>query len=76
MSAVWWVVSLVTAVCSDISPDLVVETTKGRVRGVSLPTVHDDRSVSAWLGVPYAQPPIGDGESPCLLSDSVYVQAT
>jgi len=60
MSAVWWVVSLVTAVCSDISPDLVVETTKGRVRGVSLPTVHDDRSVSAWLGVPYAQPPIGN----------------
>jgi len=43
-----------------ISPDLVVETTKGKVRGVSLPTVHDERSVSAWLGVPYAQPPIGN----------------
>ena len=66
MKVVWLlaVVSLVWPgrVSSDhvISPDLVVETTKGKVRGVSLPTVHDERSVSAWLGVPYAQPPIGE----------------
>ena len=63
MKVVWLlaVVSVVPGVVRpDISPDLVVETTKGKVRGVSLPTVHDERSVSAWLGVPYAQPPIGE----------------
>ena len=62
MKVVWLlvVVSVVPGVVRlDISPDLVVETTKGKVRGVSLPTVHDERSVSAWLGIPYAQPPIG-----------------
>ena len=66
MAVVYWVVSLVSLVSlasltyCHISPDLVVETSKGKVRGVTLPTVHDDRSVSAWLGIPYAQPPIGN----------------
>ena len=68
MKVVWLlvVVSVVPGVVRlDISPDLVVETTKGKVRGVSLPTVHDERSVSAWLGVPYAQPPIGEQRLTC-----------
>ncbi|XP_039295607.1 acetylcholinesterase [Nilaparvata lugens] len=37
---------------------MVVHTTKGRVRGVTL-TASTGKQVDAWLGIPYAQKPIG-----------------
>merc|ERR1711963_742277 len=38
----------------DDDPRLVVRTQAGRIRGVNL-----SREVRAWLGVPYAEPPVG-----------------
>ncbi|KAG8224879.1 hypothetical protein J437_LFUL006473 [Ladona fulva] len=40
------------------SDPLVVQTRKGPVRGVRL-TSASGRPVDAWLGIPYAQPPVG-----------------
>nr|ADA63843.1 acetylcholinesterase [Lasioderma serricorne] len=37
---------------------LVVETKKGKVRGITL-TAATGKSVDAWLGIPYAQKPVG-----------------
>ena len=48
-----------TSVLADIGPDNVVTTTKGRVQGMQIMTSHG-RRVSAWLGIPYAQPPVGN----------------
>ncbi|XP_052130373.1 uncharacterized protein LOC127751241 [Frankliniella occidentalis] len=42
---------------------LVVMTKKGRVRGVTLRAA-TGKDVDAWLGIPYAQKPIGEWESP------------
>ena len=39
--------------------DNVVHTIKGKVQGADLMTAHG-RKVAAWLGIPYAQPPVGD----------------
>jgi len=52
-------VLLPAVVVAVISDDLVVETTKGRIRGTTL-TSATGRQVSAFYGVPYAQPPVGD----------------
>merc|ERR1739848_506381 len=41
-------------------PPLIVSTKHGLLRGLTLPTVSDNRSVSAFLGISYAKPPIGD----------------
>ena len=42
-------------------PPLIVSTLNGLLRGLTLPTTSENnRSVSAFLGIPYAQPPIGD----------------
>jgi len=38
---------------------LIVETKKGKVRGVTL-TAANGKLVDAWLGIPYAQKPIGE----------------
>ena len=38
--------------------DLVVETNHGKIRGFETATA-DNKKVSAWYGVPYAQPPTG-----------------
>ena len=38
----------------DDDPRLVVRTQAGRIRGINL-----NRDVRAWLGVPYAEPPVG-----------------
>lgn len=46
-------------VSAQISADLVVETIKGKVRGFETKTSHG-RSLSAWYGIPYAQPPLGN----------------
>jgi acetylcholinesterase len=46
-------------VLAGISPDLVVSTTKGHIQGMEATTAHG-RTVDTWLGVPYAQPPVGD----------------
>ncbi|RZF42987.1 hypothetical protein LSTR_LSTR008116 [Laodelphax striatellus] len=37
---------------------MIIHTTKGRVRGVTL-TASTGKQVDAWLGIPYAQKPIG-----------------
>ncbi|GFY56268.1 acetylcholinesterase [Trichonephila inaurata madagascariensis] len=37
---------------------LIVQTTKGRVRGITLPTGHG-KEVDVFLGIPYAKPPVG-----------------
>lgn len=42
-----------------ITEDLVVKTKNGRIRGVEL-TSATNRKVSAWYGIPYAQPPVGN----------------
>jgi len=42
-----------------ISDDLIVETTKGKIRGVTLKSA-TNKDVDVWYGVPYAQPPVGD----------------
>lgn len=38
---------------------LVVKTTKGRIRGITL-TAATGKQVDAWMGIPYAQKPIGN----------------
>ena len=50
---------LSSSVLADIGSDHVVATTKGRVQGMEVMTAHG-RRVSAWLGIPYAQPPVGN----------------
>ncbi|GFQ69558.1 acetylcholinesterase [Trichonephila clavata] len=37
---------------------LIVQTTKGRVRGITIPTGHG-KEVDVFLGIPYAKPPVG-----------------
>ncbi|GBM73330.1 Acetylcholinesterase [Araneus ventricosus] len=37
---------------------LIVQTTKGRVRGFTIPTGHG-KEVEAFFGIPYAMPPVG-----------------
>ena len=41
-----------------IKDDLVVKTHLGKIRGFETATA-DNKKVSAWYGVPYAQPPTG-----------------
>ncbi|XP_037925135.1 acetylcholinesterase-like [Hermetia illucens] len=46
---------------SNNEPDddlLVIQTDKGKIRGITL-TAPTGKKVDAWLGIPYAQPPIG-----------------
>ena len=38
-------------------PSLLVETSSGNVSGVNL-----DNNVQAWLGIPYAEPPLGNNK--------------
>jgi len=47
-----WLLLLVA--CTSPTSDEIVETTRGSVRGMR------DGDVIAWLGVPYAAPPVGD----------------
>ena len=42
-----------------INEDLVVKIKNGRIRGIEL-TSATQRKVSAWYGIPYAQPPVGN----------------
>lgn len=46
-----------TAEPDDDDP-LIINTDKGKVRGITIPSA-TGKKVDAWLGVPYAQPPIG-----------------
>lgn len=39
--------------------DLVVETTKGKIRGVTLKSA-TNKDVDVWYGIPFAQPPVGN----------------
>ena len=50
---------LLQHVAAQISSDLVVETLKGKVRGFETKSTQG-RAVSAWYGIPYAQPPVGN----------------
>jgi hypothetical protein len=38
---------------------LVIETNKGKVRGITL-TAATGKLIDAWLGIPYAQKPVGE----------------
>lgn len=42
-----------------ISKDLIVNTNKGKIRGVTLKSA-TNKDVDVWYGIPYAQPPVGD----------------
>jgi len=42
-----------------ISKDLVVQTNKGKIRGFDTQVPHSTRELSAFYGIPYAQPPTG-----------------
>jgi len=42
-----------------IGDDLVVKTNKGKIQGFETAT-SDGKKVSAWYGIPYAQPPVGN----------------
>ena len=44
---------------SEINPELVVNTKKGKIQGFESTTPHG-RKVSAWYGILYAQPPVGN----------------
>lgn len=48
---------------------LVVMTKKGRVRGTTL-TAATGKTVDAWLGIPYAQKPIGERRGYCVRCNS------
>jgi len=44
---------------SIVNDDLIVETTKGKIQGFETST-SEGKKVSAWYGIPYAQPPTGN----------------
>lgn len=44
---------------SVVSDDLIVKTSKGRIQGFETST-SENKKVSAWYGIPYAQPPTGN----------------
>lgn len=51
--------SLYIPTCSSqIDGDLIVQTQNGQVRGIRLP-VPDRNYVTAFLGIPFAEPPVG-----------------
>ena len=58
-SLAWVLLWQVKLAYSEISPGLVVETTNGKIQGFKSTTAHR-RNVSAWYGIPYAQPPVGN----------------
>lgn len=49
---------LIPACSSQSDSDLIVQTRSGRVRGIRLP-VPDHGYVTAFLGIPFAEPPVG-----------------
>eukprot|EP00064_Thunnus_orientalis_P007197 superscaffoldBa00000786_g7217 len=49
---------LITTCSSQSEADLIVQTRTGRVRGVRMP-VPDRSYVTAFLGIPFAEPPVG-----------------
>lgn len=56
----WLILIVFLSLCEAIiSDDLIVETTKGKIRGVTLKSA-TNKDVDVWYGVPYAQPPVGD----------------
>jgi len=58
-SLAWVLLWPVKLAYSEINSELVVETTKGKIQGFESTTAHG-RKVSAWYGIPYAQPPVGN----------------
>ena len=58
-SLVWVLLWPVKQAYSEINPELMVNTTKGKIQGFESTTPHG-RKVSAWYGIPYAQPPVGN----------------
>ena len=51
--------SLTRVAAGIVSNDLIVETKLGKIQGFETAT-SDNKKVSAWYGVPYAQPPVGN----------------
>ena len=58
-SITWVLLQLSKLAFAKISPELVVTTTKGKIQGFESTTAHG-RKVSAWYGIPFAQPPVGN----------------
>uniref|UniRef100_A0A8C6U7D4 Carboxylic ester hydrolase n=1 Tax=Neogobius melanostomus TaxID=47308 RepID=A0A8C6U7D4_9GOBI len=52
--------TLLPACSAQREPELVVQTRAGKVRGVRMP-VPDRSYVTAFLGIPFAEPPLGKG---------------
>ena len=50
-------ITIQTIVCSDNNP--IVKTTSGTVRGQTLYIPSFNRFVDQYLGIPYAEPPVG-----------------
>jgi len=51
--------SLTRDAAGSVSNDLIVDTKLGKIQGFETAT-SDNKKVSAWYGVPYAQPPVGN----------------
>ncbi|XP_023322609.1 acetylcholinesterase [Eurytemora carolleeae] len=51
--------SILNLAAAQISSDLVVETIKGKIQGFESISPQG-RKVSAWYGIPFAQPPVGN----------------
>ena len=51
--------SLTRVAGGSVSNDLIVDTKLGKIQGFETAT-SDNKKVSAWYGVPYAQPPVGN----------------
>lgn len=41
------------------TPNLVVQTEYGKVRGITDYTMYDNRTFYSFRGIPYAKPPVG-----------------
>ncbi|KAM8921421.1 cholinesterase-like [Pelodytes ibericus] len=54
---VWILTALVLVMSSNAEDDNIVDTKQGKVRGIQLSMLSG--SVTAFLGIPYAEPPIG-----------------
>ena len=50
---------LVAVSAAQVGPDLIVQTNLGKIQGFETAT-SNGKKVSAWYGVPFAQPPVGN----------------
>lgn len=53
-----WLVAVALVLGARGEDELVIRTNKGLVRGITIPAT-TGKLVDAWLGIPYAQKPLG-----------------